>query len=202
MDYRIEQWINSPAGHHPGLDAFMAHAATWAVEVFIGIVAIWFLIGWSTGSMRDRRGAVLALLASGGALLANQIINRIWARPRPFVAHPGTVHMLIAKSSDPSFPSDHAAAAFAIAVAVFLVHRRIGLVVIAAALLVAYARVYVGAHYPGDVLGGAILGTLVTLLLWGPLAVIPNRVNDALTWLIRTLHLPLPDRERLHAPPG
>lgn len=202
MDYRIEQWVNSPAGHHPGLDSFMVHAATWAVQLFIAIVAVWFLVGWIAGSSRDRRGAVLALLASGGALLVNQIINRIWDRPRPFLAHPGTVHVLIAKSSDPSFPSDHAAAAFAIAVAVFLVHRRIGLVVLATALVVAYARVYVGAHYPGDVLGGAIIGAVVTLILWRPLAIIPTKINDAITWLIRKLHLPLAERESLHVPPG
>src|SRR6187397_1968956 len=55
-----------------------------------------------------------ALMSAGVALLANQVIGHLWDRQRPFAAHPGAVHLLAARSSDPSFPSDHAAAAFAI----------------------------------------------------------------------------------------
>lgn len=195
MDYRLEQWINGPAGHHAALDTVMRDAANWAVPIFIGIVAVWFVIGWALGRPVERRGAVLALLAAGGALLVNQVIIRIWERPRPFVAHPHAVHVLVSRSADASFPSDHAAAAIAIAVAVLLLHRRLGLVVLAVALLVGYARVYVGAHYPGDVLGGAAIGLVAALVLWRPLAFVPTQVNDALTWTIRRVHLPLPDRQ-------
>jgi undecaprenyl-diphosphatase len=193
MDYRIEQWINGPAGHHAALDTVMKDAANWAVPVFIGIVAVWFVIGWITGRPDERRGAVLALLGAGGALLINQVIIHIWHRPRPFITHPDTVHVLVSRSTDPGFPSDHAAASIAIAVAVFLMHRRIGIAVVAIALLVCYSRVFVGAHYPGDVAAGALIGAGVTLLLWRPLAFIPSKVNDAITWLIRLVHLPLPD---------
>jgi membrane-associated phospholipid phosphatase len=110
------------------------------------------------------------------------------------VAHPNTVHVLVSRSADPSFPSDHAAAAAAIAVVVLLVHRRLGVLVLALAALVCFARVYVGAHYPGDVLAGAGIGVVVALLLWRPLAFVPTRINDALAWVIRRLHLPLRDR--------
>jgi undecaprenyl-diphosphatase len=192
MDYQLEQWINGPAGQHAALDTLMRDAANWAVPIFIGIVAVWFVLGWVLGRPLERRGAVLALLAAGGALLVNQVLIRVWDRPRPFLAHP--IHVLVSRSTDSSFPSDHAAASIAIAVAVLLMHRRIGLVVLAVALLVCYARVFVGAHYPGDVLGGAAVGLVVTLLLWRPLAFVPTRVNDALTWLIRLVRLPLPDR--------
>jgi undecaprenyl-diphosphatase len=192
LDYQFERWINGPAGHHTALDTAMGDAANWAVPVFIGIVAVWFILGWALGRPVERRGAVLALLAAGGALLVNQMLIRIWDRPRPFLAHP--VHVLVSRSTDSSFPSDHAAASIAIAVAVLLLHRRIGLLVLATAVLVCFSRVYVGAHYPGDVLAGAAIGLGVTLLLWRPLAVIPTRVNDALTWTICLVRLPLPDR--------
>jgi undecaprenyl-diphosphatase len=71
----------------------------------------------------------------------------------------GITHLLIARSADPSFPSDHATATFAIA-AVFLLHgmRRLGLGFLAAALLVTFSPVYVGTHYASDVLGGAQTG--------------------------------------------
>ena len=202
MDYRIEQFINGPAGHHAVLDTLMRDAANWAVGIFIGIVAVWFVLGWILGRAEERRGALLALLAAGGALLTNQVLIRIWDRPRPFVAHPSTVHVLVSRGIDSSFPSDHAAAGVAIAVAVLLVHRRLGLLVIALAVLVCYARVFVGAHYPGDVLAGAGIGVVVALLLWRPLALVPTRLNDAITWVIRRLHLPLRDRSPARIEPG
>ena len=194
MDYRIEQFINGPAGGHPALDTVMRDAATWAVPVFIGIVAAWFMFGWIRGLAAERRGALTALFAAGGALLANQIVLMLWQRPRPFEAHPGSVTTLVSRSADPSFPSDHAAAAVAIAVVLFLAHRRAGTAVLVLAALVCLSRVYVGAHYPGDVLGGALVGLGVAVLLWWPLAALMSRVARAVDWLIARLHLPLPER--------
>ena len=194
MDYRIEQLINGPAGGHPALDAFMRDAATWAVPIFIGIVAAWFLYGWIRGLAAERRGALTALFAAGGALLANQIVLQFWQRPRPFAAHPGAVTTLVSRTADPSFPSDHAAASVAIAVVLVLAHRRAGAAVLALAALVCLARVYVGAHYPGDVLGGAAVGVAVAALLWWPLAPVMASVAQAVDWLIVRLRLPLPDR--------
>jgi undecaprenyl-diphosphatase len=194
VDYRIEQFLNGPAGGHPALDAFMRDAATWAVPVFIGIVAAWFAYGWIRGLAVERRGALTALFAAGGALLANQIVLQFWQRPRPFAAHPGAVTTLVARSTDPSFPSDHAAAAVAIAVVLLLAHRRTGAIVLALAALVCIARVYVGAHYPGDVLGGAVVGAAVAALLWWPLSPLMARVARAVDWVMMRLRLPLPDR--------
>ena len=57
---------------------------------------------------------ISALLAAGIALVANQAMAELWARPRPFVTHASATHLLAAGSPDTSFPSDHAAAAFAI----------------------------------------------------------------------------------------
>jgi undecaprenyl-diphosphatase len=72
---------------------------------------------------------------------------------------------LLARSPDPSFPSDHATAAFALAVAVFMYHRRAGWLMLAMAAVVAVGRVAVGTHYPGDVLAGAMLGSAAALVV-------------------------------------
>ncbi|HMN99307.1 MAG TPA: phosphatase PAP2 family protein [Miltoncostaeaceae bacterium] len=194
VDYQIEQFINGPASHHAALDTLMRDAATWSVPVFIAIVAGWFLFGWIRGLAAERRGALTALLAAAGALLANQIVLLFWQRPRPFEAHPGSVVTLVSRTGDPSFPSDHAAASVAIAVVVFLAHRRLGAVALALAGLVCIARVYVGAHYPTDVLGGALIGAAVAALLWWPFAVPVHRLAQAVDWVIVHLRLPLPDR--------
>jgi undecaprenyl-diphosphatase len=65
----------------------------------------------------------------------------------------------------PSFPSDHASAAFAIAFAVFLFDRIVGSIFLAAAVLIGVGRVFIGAHYPADVLAGCLVGLASTLLV-------------------------------------
>jgi hypothetical protein len=67
-------------------------------------------------------------------------------------------HVLAASSPDPSFPSDHAAAAFAIAFAVLAFSRPAGLGFVAAATLIGLSRIALGLHYPSDVLAGAVVG--------------------------------------------
>lgn len=190
MDDRLERWINGPAGAHPALDAVMKGLAAGAEIAFLVLVAGWFLWGWYRRQARDREGAIAALLAAAGALAVNQLIAAAWARPRPFIAHPGTVHVLLGHSNDPSFPSDHATAAFAIAGVLLSVHRRAGIAALAVAACVAYARVYVGDHYPGDVVAGAVIGLAVALLVTTWLRRLPavgRRLADRALVFLRVL---------------
>jgi len=107
---------------------------------------------------RWKVACVSALASAGVALLADQAIGHLWDRARPFAAHPDTVHLLSGPSTDPSFPSDHAAAAFAIGFAVYAFSRPVGAAFLTAAGAIAISRVAVGLHYPSDVLAGATVG--------------------------------------------
>ncbi|MGN6816789.1 MAG: phosphatase PAP2 family protein [Solirubrobacterales bacterium] len=78
-------------------------------------------------------------------------------RARPFVADPHGVHLFAGHAADPGFPSDHATAAFAIAVAIFLRKRAWGIFALVAATVLSVGRVALGVHYPSDVLAGAAL---------------------------------------------
>ena len=193
MDYRLERAINGFAGKHTLLDTLMRDAATWAVPVFIGVVVVWFAFGMLRGPQQERRGPLTALLAAGGALLVNQGVLLFWSRPRPFSAHPDSVRTLVSRSTDGSFPSDHAAAAVAIAMVLFLFHRRLGALALVVAGLVCVARVYVGAHYPGDVAAGAAVGVAVAAILCGPLAPRVGRVTGLIDRVLSTMRVPLPD---------
>src|SRR5206468_11785663 len=74
--------------------------------------------------------------------------------------------VLATRSSDFSFPSDHAVMAGAAAAALWLVSRALGALATVAALVMAFARVYIAAHYPWDVAAGLVVGALVALLGW------------------------------------
>jgi undecaprenyl-diphosphatase len=141
------------------------------------LLAMVLLVVWCWWSVRRRGGAeaassVAALvwvpLAAGLAVLVNVPIRGFVQRPRPFLDHQG-LEVLVSGKTDYSFVSDHAAITMAMGVALFVANRRFGLVGIGLALLEGFCRVYMGVHYPTDVVGGLALGTAVALLL-SPLA--------------------------------
>lgn len=138
----------------------MITSSEYAVWVMIALlVIVWFL-----GDPSKQRIVFYACVASIAALvLAKWGISPAVGHPRPFVE--GTVHRLVAHVPDPSFPSKHASFVFALAAASFFIGRRFGSWMLLLAVLTGVSRVYVGVHYPGDILGGFILGSLLSVVL-------------------------------------
>jgi len=130
----------------------------------LGTIGLWFL-DRPGDSFRWKIAALGGTTAAALGLVISQAITYFWERPRPFVAHPNDTILLVTRSQEPSFPSDHAIGAFAIAFAVAFVGRRMGAFFLAGATLVAVTRVISGVHYPGDVLGGAAIGLLAAALV-------------------------------------
>ena len=160
--------------------------------MFVALLAALFVATGKWRSVNGRHGVVAAGLSALVALGIAHLLTELWARPRPYVAHPDA-HLFIAPSHDPSFPSDHATAAFAIAVALLLRHRKAGLIALVLATVLSVARVAVGTHYPGDVAAGAVIGAAAALALWHPsirtplhrLAEWAGRVNDRVLDTVR-----------------
>ena len=115
---------------------------------------------------RQRRvGICMACAMLLNFLLNNMLLKRLVARTRPYEAVEG-LHRLIEAQSDFSFPSGHSGCAFAAAVVIFLMcPRRIGIPALVLAALIALSRLYVGVHFPTDVLAGACIGTLAAVLV-------------------------------------
>ncbi len=115
------------------------------------------------------------------------IVPALVGRARPYETI-ANMHLLVDKTTDVSFPSDHAVIVGAVAAGLFLLNRCLGLVAIAAAFAMAFARVYVGAHYPGEVAAGLVLGAAITVVL----ARIARRILEPLlVALVKTPMRPL-----------
>jgi undecaprenyl-diphosphatase len=168
LDLTLYKLLNGYAADHDRFEDVLRFFALDAQFFFVALLAALFFARGKWRSINGRHGVVAAGFSALLALGVAQVIAALWERPRPYVAHPGDAHLFIAPSPDPSFPSDHATAAFAIATAIWLRHRTAGWIALAMALIVSVARVAVGTHYPSDVLGGAALGILAALVFWLP----------------------------------
>ncbi|CAM5246126.1 Phosphatase PAP2 family protein OS=Streptomyces fumanus OX=67302 GN=GCM10018772_29040 PE=4 SV=1 [Streptomyces fumanus] len=130
------------------------------------VLACWWTVRRRGGE--DAATSVAALLwaplAAGVAVLINVPIRGFVERPRPFKTHQG-LEVLVDGKNDYSFVSDHATLVMAMAVGLFVANRKFGIAGIVLALLGGFCRVYMGVHYPTDVVGGFALGTAVALLL-------------------------------------
>ncbi|MEW2163270.1 phosphatase PAP2 family protein [Streptomyces sp. NPDC007084] len=153
-------------------DRVMEFVGEWGIllAMVLLVVGCWWTVRRRGGAEAASSVAALvwAPLAAGIAVLVNVPIRGFVERPRPFVDHQG-LDVLIGGKNDFSFVSDHATLTMAVGVGLFVAHRKFGLAGIGLALLEGFCRVYMGVHYPTDVIGGFALGTAVALLL-SPLA--------------------------------
>ncbi|MEN8654748.1 phosphatase PAP2 family protein [Streptomyces sp. 21So2-11] len=186
--------INGLAVDAPGwLDRVMEFVGEYGIMLGLVVVGLW--AWWSVRKGEDAvvsvAGLVWAPLAAGIALLINIPIRGFVERPRPFLDHKG-LDVLVAGKTDYSFVSDHATMAMAIGVGLFVANRKFGLAAIGFAVAEGFCRVYMGVHYPTDVIGGFALGTAVVLLL-APLAmmlltplVAAISRSQTVGWLVRS----------------
>lgn len=153
-------------------DRAMEFVGEYGLLLAMVLLVVWCWWGVRRRSGEDAASSVAALvwapLAAGIAVLVNVPIRGFVERPRPFVDHQG-LEVLVSGKTDFSFVSDHATLTMAMAVGLFVASRKFGLAGIGLALLEGFCRVYMGVHYPTDVVGGFALGTAVALLL-SPLA--------------------------------
>ena len=181
-DTQLSLAVNARASQNAALDAVMVAVARGAPRS-----SLWRSSGSGCGG--DRRDQRAAALAGGAALLAlgiGQCVGMLLPRARPNEVLP-SAHLRIAHAPDTSFPSDHAILTFAVAVGVCRVHRTLRAVLLVLACWTAVTRVFVGVHYPGDALGGAVLGAAVMAAVWRVHARPPvaTGLDGSFAWLRR-----------------
>ncbi len=170
--------INNWAGQNYYLDRFMIFSSDWLgyflILLLITPLLLTFFIrnnlisSWARFVLLKwtyyKEMVVVALMS---ALVSRFVfaaaIRLFYYHPRPFlVLH--NFNLLIARDMESSFPSGHASFYFALATGVYLYNKKAGLIYLVLASLMGFARVFVGVHWPLDILAGAVLGILTAVL--------------------------------------
>jgi undecaprenyl-diphosphatase len=170
VDARIFKWFNRLQVHTPWAHGPATAYAVWGIGLAAALLAVAW---WDARSAADPPAATASVAWAGVAALIGvglvQVIGGAVDRARPTTVLHGS-HLLLDRTADFSFPSDHLTAMSAVAAGLFLGGRHLrrswyGWAAAAAAGAMALVRVYVGAHYLGDVLGGVVLGAAVAIAL-------------------------------------
>ncbi|MGE8207368.1 undecaprenyl-diphosphatase [Heyndrickxia sp. NPDC080065] len=191
MNYEIFKMIHNFSGHNQFLDKIMIFFTNYALELFaLVLIAMWFF-----GNTNYKRSVLYAGGTGIIALFINFLITLVYFEPRPFVAH--HIHVLLPHVADASFPSDHGTGAFAIAFALWLRHRKIGTAMIICAFLTGFSRIWVGHHYPFDIVGSIIVAilTAVSIIKFSRFIDRPiNMILDVYNSIINRLKKSLPQK--------
>jgi len=139
---------------------WVTDARNYTIPFILGALVV--LIAWRLRGLRFLMLAVVSVVIADA--ISTHLIKHVFWRTRPCVALEA-VRLLVGCVNSPSFPSNHAVNGSALATLTALHLPKLGPLALALAFIVGYSRVYVGAHYPLDVLVGSVLGVLVALVL-------------------------------------
>ncbi|MGG3469557.1 undecaprenyl-diphosphatase [Neobacillus pocheonensis] len=155
MDVKLFHLINLLSGRHLLIDKLMILISKKMKFVFILILVILFF--------KKKNVTIKAVVSIVISLFMHFIIRLFYFKPRPFIE--GRVGILIPSKFDSSFPSKHTLLTFAVSTIVFFNERILGAIMLGFSFLTGLSRIWVGHHYPSDVAGSAVLGTLTSAII-------------------------------------
>lgn len=159
MNTKLFLIINSLAGQNQWLDRFMVFLADWLGYFMVAVLFVYFF--------KDRQKYKnMFLISLVSAVVSRfvfvEVIRYFYYNPRPFMVLQET-NLLIDYEAKSSFPSGHAAFYFALAMGVYFYNKKSGYIFFGLAGLMGLARIFVGVHWPWDIIVGAILGMATAL---------------------------------------
>jgi undecaprenyl-diphosphatase len=155
MNMEFFRLINNLAGQNSVLDKIMVFFSKDVPYIFMAVIAIVFILGVAQKNADYRKIAVSTFVFTAINLLLGFIIGGIYYEKRPFVNN--KVNLLYPHVEDASFPSDHATGTMSIALGLGKYNKLLSLILTAMSVIVGVSRVYVGHHYPMDIIGAYIM---------------------------------------------
>lgn len=153
--------LNAPPGLQGAALLLPLAVAQWAIYLVPAV-----MVGlWMRADGEARLDLLFLLLTVGIALLIAQAITHVWPQPRPFMLHLGTQYL--AHSPDPGFPSDHVTVLWSLGLGALCSRRYAlyGFPLLALGLAVGWSRVFLGVHFPLDVLGALPVAVAAAILV-------------------------------------
>jgi undecaprenyl-diphosphatase len=153
IDYFIFQKINSLAGKSVCIDSLGIFFAEYLGYFLVAILFLFLLKNSKKYRPMAVKGLISAFFSRFGII---ELIRFFWDRSRPFVEN--NVNLLLNHPVTSSFPSGHAAFYFGLSTIVYFYNKKLGILFLISSSLISISRVFVGVHWPSDILAGAIVG--------------------------------------------
>ncbi len=177
----------------PATPAWLVDTARFAANDLIWLVPVLLVGMWLSGSDQQRELAIRVCVVALLALGANQLIGLVWSHPRPFAI--GLGHAFLSHAADSSFPSDHATVFASVALTLLVGRMRwLGGLASVVGIAVAWARVFLGVHFPLDMIGAVATACIAYAVLSPLWTVCGRQVARFAIGLYRTLFATLISR--------
>lgn len=154
--------INDWAGQNIWLDWLMIFSANNLGYIIAGLVIV-------VCFFEAKKYKEIIMLSFGSAVIARlgivALIRHFYYHPRPFLVIQN-VHQLLPHDMESSFPSGHMAFYFALATVLYHYHKKVGIVAFVLSGLMGFARIFVGVHWPFDIVAGMVVGIITALLVY------------------------------------
>ncbi len=163
MDWRLERAIYDVSLHHHWVGSLFHGVEQASIPVMVVITGLLWFFSRPGGGRKWKLACGSGYAAAALGYVIAFVIHHIYDRPRPYEAH--AIRHPWSSSTDASFPSDHTSLSFAIAFAVLAFDTVAGVVFLVVAAIIGVGRLFIGAHYPGDVLAGVGVGLVAALIV-------------------------------------
>jgi len=161
IDLYLFNLVNGLAGRWAWLDYFSIFCAEYLGYILLFVLALFLAVNFKKYWKMVFEALVAAFVTR---FIIAEAVRFIWFRARPFVAE-NFIPLINQSPKEASFPSGHATLFFAISTIVYFYNKKVGIFFFIASFFIIIARVFVGVHWPSDILAGAILGILMGWLL-------------------------------------